>query len=95
MIKKVICKDCGISYKGMGIDLVLPKEQWNFICPTNGILCANCICKRIAKLEGSTVILAWIDKVNWEQKRPKKWFEDFTKPEVKLLEMINNIRQIN
>jgi hypothetical protein len=55
------CKDCGIPYGEMGIDLILPDQQWKHVCPDDGILCANCICKRVSKMRGTTVIYAWID----------------------------------
>jgi hypothetical protein len=60
------CQDCGILYSDMGLDLVLPDQQWKIICPEGGILCANCICKRASKL-GGTSLLAWIDNINYER----------------------------
>ena len=62
------CLDCGTDYDKMGLDLVLPNQQWEILCPENGILCANCIAKRADKLEGASVILAWIDCMNYESK---------------------------
>jgi hypothetical protein len=60
---KVKCQDCGIPYAELGLDLVLPDEQWLKICPEGegNILCANCIVKRAEKLEGATVVKATID----------------------------------
>ena len=57
------CLDCGTPYEELGLDLVLPDEQWLMIHPEGmgGILCASCIMKRAEKLEGSTVVLAEID----------------------------------
>lgn len=60
------CIDCGLEYKSMGLDLVLPDQQWKIVCPEDGILCANCICKRSAKL-GGTVILSWIDNLDYSK----------------------------
>ena len=61
----VNCEDCGILYSELGLDLVLPDEQWLMIHPEGmgGILCANCIMKRAEKLKGTTVVLAKIDTV--------------------------------
>ncbi len=57
------CLDCGIPYSKLGLDLVLPDEQWLMIHPEGegGILCANCIVKRAEKIEGATVVLAKIE----------------------------------
>ena len=60
----VNCLDCGMEYKDMGLDLVIPDQQWKTICPEGGILCANCICKRAEKL-GATSLLAWVDSMNY------------------------------
>lgn len=53
MKKEVRCYDCGKPYGGEGwIDTVLPDEQWNIIFPEKyGLLCANCIIQRAAKME--------------------------------------------
>ncbi len=56
------CYDCGLPYEEFGVDLVLPDQQWKIISPDgegNGLLCANCIAKRVEKL-GKGVILSWI-----------------------------------
>ena len=57
------CLDCGTPYSELGLDLVLPDEQWLMIHPEGmgGILCASCIVKRAEKLKGATVVLAEID----------------------------------
>ena len=65
--KKIKCKDCGLSYSKMGLDLVLPDQQWKVISPENEILCANCICKRAKKLSGIAV-LAWVDQIDYSKK---------------------------
>lgn len=59
------CLDCGLDYSQMGLDLVLPDQQWKVVCPEGGILCANCICKRADKVWG-TAILAWVDNMDYE-----------------------------
>lgn len=56
------CKVCGAKYSELGLDMVLPDQQWKVINPTDDLLCANCICKR-AKAFGATVILAWADQL--------------------------------
>jgi hypothetical protein len=61
------CYDCGIPYSELGLDLVLPDQQWKKISPTKdegGILCPNCICKR-AKKYGGTCVQAWIDMMDY------------------------------
>ncbi len=60
------CQDCGIPYSEFGLDLVLPNQQWEILCPNGGILCANCICKRAIRHRGS-VILAWVDNMTKEE----------------------------
>ena len=60
----VACRDCGVPYSGLGLDLVLPDQQWKKICPEGGILCPNCICKRAAKFD-RTAVLAWIDRIDY------------------------------
>ena len=72
-MNKIKCLDCKIEYSKLGLDLVLPDQQWKFLCPTGGILCANCICKRVSKLKGSSAILAWIDNFSYDSERPKEW----------------------
>lgn len=63
--KLLCCHDCGIPYRDLGVDLVLPDQQWKKLFPENyGVLCANCICKRAEKLKG-TAILAWINNVDY------------------------------
>lgn len=59
---ELICKDCGTKYSDLGLDMVLPDQQWRVINPNDDLLCANCICKR-AKVHGGTVVLAWIDQL--------------------------------
>lgn len=66
--KEAKCIDCGIPYRKLGLDLVLPDQQWKVLCPEGGILCANCICKRAKKLKGSTCIQAWIDNLDYSIK---------------------------
>jgi len=66
------CGDCGLPYSEMGLDLVLPDQQWNKLFPEKyGILCANCICKRAKRL-GGTVVLSWVDKLDYSQKDENK-----------------------
>ncbi len=62
MKKEPKCLDCGLEYKKMGLDLVLPDQQWIKIAPEGKsiILCANCICKRASKNRRSVAVLAWV-----------------------------------
>lgn len=66
-LKEAKCIDCGILYKDMGLDLVLPDQQWKIICPENKILCANCICKRAKKLGLATCVQSWIDNLDYSK----------------------------
>jgi len=47
------CYDCGLKYGGEGwIEAIIPDKVWNDISPTGnggGLLCINCISKRLAK----------------------------------------------
>lgn len=44
------CRDCGTE--DMPVDTVLTIKQWELICPEGGVLCATCITRRAAKLDG-------------------------------------------
>lgn len=47
------CDDCGLPYEEFGIDTTLPNNQWSLIYTEGyGLLCANCIVKRAAKIPG-------------------------------------------
>ena len=59
------CSDCGLSYDKIGVDLVLPDQQWSKLAPEGGVLCANCICKRATKF-GATAILCWINNFDYQ-----------------------------
>lgn len=61
------CIDCGIEYRKFGLDYVFPDQQWKIICPENGILCGNCIAKRVEKLKLPSVIMCWIDRVDYSK----------------------------
>lgn len=74
---KAFCYDCGLEYP-FGLDLILPDEQWNWIFPEGngeGLLCPNCIAIRAEKVGASTVILSWIDRIDWTVPRPKEWLK--------------------
>lgn len=65
------CLDCGVEYGTLGLDIVLPDQQWKAICPEDGILCANCICKR-AEQFGGTAILVWVNDIDYAMV-PNHW----------------------
>lgn len=48
------CFDCGFAYGGVGwCDVIVPDNVWLRISPSGnegGILCFNCICRRIERL---------------------------------------------
>jgi hypothetical protein len=67
-VQVVACRDCGTPYSDSGrLDMVLPDQQWKKICPEDGILCPNCICKRAEKF-GGRVVLAWIDQIDYAKR---------------------------
>ncbi len=44
-----VCEDCELLYREFGVDAVLSNKQWMLIHPegVEGLLCANCIMKKI------------------------------------------------
>ena len=60
---KAECIDCSLPYEEFGLDMTLPDEQWLMIHREgyDGLLCANCIVERAAKLEGSIAVRAKIE----------------------------------
>lgn len=48
----ITCLDCGGDYPAlMALSLLIPRSQWLLIHPDdNGVLCANCILSRAARL---------------------------------------------
>ena len=66
----VACYDCGLPYREMGLDLILPDQQWKYLFPEeSGLLCANCICQRATRHRG-TAWLCWIDNFMVEREEP-------------------------
>ena len=62
------CEDCGVHYFDLGADLVLPDQVWRVIHPSGegGILCANCICRRVSAC-GGTAVLAWVNNLDYSR----------------------------
>jgi len=60
------CMDCDLAYSNFPLDMMLPDEQWLMIHPEglDGLLCAQCIVSRAAKLPHATVVMARIDLGN-------------------------------
>ena len=57
------CYDCNINYDNFTCDLVIQNNLWKLISPTHdegGILCPNCICKRLMNL-GLTSVKVTVD----------------------------------
>lgn len=47
----VKCRDCGAPYGKDGwVDVSIPDEIWNIVCPEDGVLCFRCMTKRIEAL---------------------------------------------
>lgn len=60
------CMDCGLLYSEFGMDTTIPHSQWEKIHPGSeggGILCANCMVKRAAMLEGKIAARMFFDFV--------------------------------
>lgn len=49
------CMDCGLPYEDFPLDVMLPRGQWLLIHSNDdGVLCAQCMVKRISKIPGAT-----------------------------------------
>jgi hypothetical protein len=60
-VPPAICLDCGLDYADFPMDLLLPRWQWLLIHPADsGLLCAQCITKRAAKVPGAVALHAVI-----------------------------------
>ncbi len=56
------CLDCGKVYRDFPLDATLPDEQWRMIHDSEGgILCANCMVARAAKLPGAVAVRMQIE----------------------------------
>lgn len=59
------CYDCGLQYGGIGwIEAIIPDKVWDMIRPEGynegcGILCINCISRRLAR-KGLKNIPVWL-----------------------------------
>ena len=60
------CSDCGLPYEDIPMDTTLSDKQWLMIHPEglDGILCANCIVNRAAKIPTAISMRARIDLGN-------------------------------
>ena len=57
------CMDCGLPYSGFPLDATLPDEQWKLIHDSHGgLLCANCMVGRAAKLDGAIAVRMFIER---------------------------------
>lgn len=62
MAARAACLDCGLPYSEFPLDVVLPRAQWLEIHPDeNGLICAQCIVKRAAKVRGVTCVHAILE----------------------------------
>jgi len=55
--------DCGKPYEDFPLDVVLPDDQWERVCPEGGVLCAACLVKRAANLPRVLVMRATLEFV--------------------------------
>lgn len=54
------CMDCGLSH-GQYHEMLFPRSQWLMINPKDaGMLCANCMLARAAKLPGQIGVVALV-----------------------------------
>lgn len=64
-MSKAKCYDCGIEYGSPGwIEAIIPDKAWDAIRPNgtrpgNGLLCINCISKRLAE-RGYSKVPVWL-----------------------------------
>ncbi len=58
---KATCHDCGLAYEHFPLDVVLPNDQWQTICPEGGVLCAGCIVTRASRMRGVVVVRAQLE----------------------------------
>lgn len=76
------CMDCGLPYEQFPLDLLFPRSQWCEIlsqtrenpCADDndgGLLCAQCMIKRAAKVPGATCVQAVIE-INPHQLTPEE-----------------------
>ena len=87
-MKKTKCYDCGLIYGSIGwIEAIIPDKIWIEISPTHnigGILCINCISKRLAK-KGYKNIPVWLCGTE-----PLKAIEGDPADKLELLRNFNN-----
>lgn len=60
MTRIVKCYDCGLAYSEFPCDFVIQDDLWYSISPTGGhggILCPNCMCRRLSGLGMSAVLV--------------------------------------
>jgi hypothetical protein len=63
---KTECYDCRLPYREFPLDALVHNDVWELIRPKGfegdgGLLCPNCICKRLRKL-GATVVFIRVAK---------------------------------
>jgi len=72
--------DCGADYDtAMAMSLLIPKSQWLRINPADGgLLCANCMLRRAAKLDGAvniTGVITFADDTDDAYWRATEWIK--------------------
>lgn len=70
------CYDCGLPYDEFPCDMVINDNMWEIITPsvrkTGGLLCPNCICRRLMQIGATCVHVVSIDVGRFEQKLESK-----------------------
>lgn len=73
------CYDCGFAYGGIGwCDVMVPDDVWNLIAPNRrskgGLLCFNCIARRIERLKLKNVRVAIVSGPFKRANLSQQWF---------------------
>lgn len=56
------CMDCPLPYSEFPLDAILPRSQWLEINPLEGgLLCPNCMWRRLAKIKGAIVMHMFLE----------------------------------
>jgi hypothetical protein len=59
------CYDCGLDYRKFPCDMIIDDVLWELIKPCHykgaGLLCPNCICRRLMKLPHMVCVTVNVD----------------------------------
>jgi len=67
---KAACYDCRLDYRKFPLDAIVVDDLWELINPSKhdggGLLCPNCICRRLKEL-GACVVYIRVAKRVWPE----------------------------